>query len=164
MDNLLQPRVVGGGDGITQDAGNHQQNSAMHSNFKPPPFWKANVHIWFKQLEAQFRVKNIVSDDDKYDLIISAIDSSVLTQVTDLVIDPTVECKYEALKERLISCYCESEEKKLQMLLKGISSGEKKPSQLLREMRELANRNVSEELLKSMWLQQLPSSEHGISP
>lgn len=127
-------------------------------NFTPPPFWKANVVIWFRQVESQFRVKGVTSDDDMYDLIVGAIDASVLTQVSDLVIDPPATDKYKTLKERIIGCFGDSEEKKLQKLLRETTLGDKKPSHLLREMRELAGRKVSEELLKSLWLQQLPSS------
>ena len=131
-------------------------------NFNPPPFWKQNVQLWFKQVESQFRVKGVTADEDKYDLIVSALDTSVLTQVSDLVIEPPPIDKYQTLKQRIINCFCESEEKKLQILLKEIALGDKKPSQLLREMRELTSNKVSEELLKTLWMQHLPNNVRGI--
>lgn len=131
-------------------------------HFKVPPFWKQNVPIWFRQVEAQFRVKGITNDEDKYDLILSSIESYTCTQLSDIIMDPPADNKYQTLKERLISCFGDSEDKKLQRLLKEITLGDKKPSQLLREMRELANNKLSDELLKSLWLQHLPTNTRSI--
>ncbi|CAB0012980.1 unnamed protein product [Nesidiocoris tenuis] len=131
-------------------------------NFIPPPFWKANVPIWFGQVEAQFRMKGINDDDDRFDCVIGAIDSSVLAQVGDLITNPPALNKYDTLKTRLIGCFSDSEEKKLQKLLQETKLGDQRPSHLLREMRELANNRVSEEILKTLWLQRLPANVQGI--
>ncbi|CAB0001767.1 unnamed protein product [Nesidiocoris tenuis] len=136
------------------------QTKAVH--FIPPPFWKANVPIWFGQVEAQFRMKGINDDGDRFDCVIGAIDSSVLAQVGDLITNPPALNKYDTLKTRLIGCFSDSEEKKLQKLLQETKLGDQRPSHLLREMRELANNRVSEEILKTLWLQRLPANVQGI--
>ena len=127
-----------------------------------PPFWKGNVALWFAQVEAQFRRSNVTNDDEKFDSVVAVIDTSILTQVSDLVINPPVNNKYEALKNRLNECFTDSEDRKLQRLLKDMALGDKKPSQLLREMKELANQSVSEDLMKTLWLQNLPSNVRAI--
>lgn len=131
-------------------------------NFNPPPFWRTNVPLWFKQVEAQFRVKGVTEDEDKFDLVVSALDTGVLAQVSDVVTTPPNHNKYGTLKDRLAGCFCDSEEKKLQILLKETALGDKKPSHLLREMRELSNNKVGEELLRTLWLQHLPKNVRGI--
>ena len=40
--------------------------------------------------------------------------------------------------------------------------GNKKPSVLLREMRNLANGNVTDDFLRTMWLQRLPTQTQAI--
>jgi len=64
---------------------------------------------------------------------------------------------YEALKRRLIERFSESEELWLKKLLSDIELGDQRPSHLLSEMRELASGKVSDELLKTLWLQRLPT-------
>ena len=131
-------------------------------NFKAPPFSKQNVPIWFRQVEAQFRVKGITIDEDKYDLILGSIETDICTRVSDIIINPPEQNKYQTLKERLISCFGVSEDRKLQRLFKEITLGDKKPSELLREMCELANNKLPDQLLKSLWMQHLPASTRSI--
>lgn len=50
-----------------------------------------------------------------------------------------------------------SEQKGLKQLLQDIDLGDLRPSQLLREMRNLAGNQVDDALLKSMWMTRLPS-------
>ncbi|KAL4083017.1 hypothetical protein QTP88_028347 [Uroleucon formosanum] len=64
---------------------------------------------------------------------------------------------YEALKRRLIERFSESEELRLKKLLSDIELSDQRPSHLLAEMRKLASGKVSDELLKTLWLQRLPT-------
>ncbi|XP_075150966.1 uncharacterized protein LOC142225077 [Haematobia irritans] len=54
------------------------------------------------------------------------------------------------------------EEKRLRQHLENVSIGDKKPSALLREMRELSCGKISEELLRTLWIQRLPSTTKAI--
>lgn len=123
---------------------------------KIPPFWKPNVKLWFQQIESQFLTSGITTDATKFHTIVSAIESSILAQVSDIVLDPPTVNMYTTLKDRLIKQFADSEHKRLKQLLLEIDLGDKKPSQLLREMRELGGNTVSEDLLKSLWMQRLP--------
>lgn len=125
---------------------------------KLPPFWKANPIVWFIQVEAQFEISGITQDSTKYNTIIANIDSSILHEIADLVIAPPEQNKYNAIKARLLNCFADSEEKKLKTLLQDIELGDKKPTSLLKEMRMLAGTRVSEAVVKSLWLNRLPTS------
>lgn len=124
---------------------------------KPSPFWKSDPKLWFIQLEAQFELSHIVLDSTKYNHVLSAIDTDILTQVTDFLINPPQLGKYERIKNRLISIFSDSSEKKLRKLLSETSLGDRKPSQLLNEMTRLGGSSVSQEILKTLWLQHLPT-------
>ncbi|KYB29887.1 hypothetical protein TcasGA2_TC034537 [Tribolium castaneum] len=124
---------------------------------KPTPFWKGDAKLWFIQLEAQFNLGKITSDTTKYHYVVSAIDTSVLQQIADFVTNPPAVNQYEGIKQRLISTFSDSQERQLRKLLSEIDLGDKKPSQLLNEMKRLGDSAVSDELLKTLWLQRLPT-------
>lgn len=124
---------------------------------KIPPFWQSDPTLWFTQVEAQFHTCNIKTDSTKYYTVIAALDCSVLQQVSDLLRNPPDTKKYETLKEHLISVFADSDEKRLKKLLTELELGDQRPSQLLRYMKTLAAEKVSESLLKTLWLQRMPT-------
>jgi len=60
------------------------------------------------------------------------------------------------LKNLLINRFTDSEEKRLRQLLAGIELNDKKPSELLRELKQLSGGSISENV-HSIWLQRLPT-------
>lgn len=127
-----------------------------------PPFWKRSPDLWFLQLEAQFRCNSITSDDTKYYTLVGTLEADILTEVRDVVTRPPETGKYTTLKQRLLSVYQDSAQKRLQMLLTGISLDGKRPAQLLNQMRELAGSTVSEDVIRALWMQQLPAHAQSI--
>lgn len=123
---------------------------------KAPPFWRANPALWFCQLEAQFENSRITIDKTKYFTVVAAIESSILNQVSDLVLNPPENDMYNTLKARLLSVFADSEQIRIKKLLGDVEITEKKPSSLLREMRTLAGNSLTPALLKTLWLQRLP--------
>ncbi|KAF0762798.1 Uncharacterized protein FWK35_00007739 [Aphis craccivora] len=126
--------------------------NVSHISVKAPSFWKGDLNIWF----AQFALGGITNDTTKYYHVISAVDTEILTQVTDIIQRPPESNKYDTLKVRLINIFTGSEEKKLRKLLSEVELGDRKPSALLNEMQRLGGNALSSELLKSLWLQHLP--------
>lgn len=124
---------------------------------KTPPFWKAEPKLWFIQLEAQFDLSGVTADTTKYNYVVSAIDTSILTQIADFVTTPPATDKYPGIKNRLITIFSESSEKKLRKLLSEITLGDQKPSQLLNEMSRLGGSAVPQDMLKTLWMQHLPT-------
>lgn len=125
-------------------------------SMKIPQFWKPNPEIWFAQLEAQFRRSKITTDQTKFDTVVSSVDSDLLSQISDLILDPPRENKYTALKNKLIGLFSESNTKKLQTLLSDLELGDQKPSQLLTKIKTLSQNKLDDELLKTLWLRHLP--------
>ena len=138
-------------------AAGHTQGEIQAVGFKPPPFWKSNAEPYFCFIEAQFATSGISSDLTKYYCLVSALDETILSHASDLICNPPVVGKYDSLKKRLIDHFSESEASKLRMLLHDLELGDKKPSHLLREMKELA-KNFSDDAVKALWLQRLPMS------
>ena len=127
-----------------------------------PPFWKANPRLWFQQLDSQFHNAGITNDVTKYHTLVGAVESDVLACVSDIILQPPTQDLYATLRRRLEDHYSESEEKRLRKLLSDLELDDRRPSQLLREMRDLSGGMVSDALLKSLWLQRLPTQIQAI--
>lgn len=131
------------------------------SNIKLPPFWEEDPDLWFMQVEATFATHRITSTHHRFNLVVSQLPYKPLTQVADLVRTPG-ETPYPTLKERLISSYGQSKEKKVLLLLEETRLGDAKPSQLLRQMKTIADNSLSEHVLKTIWLRALPNRAKNI--
>lgn len=129
---------------------------------KVPPFWKANPRLWFRQLDSQFFNAGITNDLTKYHTLVGAVESNILAQVSDIILDPPAHNLYATLRQRLEERFSDSEEQQLRKLIGELELGDKRPSQLLREMRELSANRVSDAVLKSLWLQRLSTQIQAI--
>ncbi|GFW94937.1 transposon Tf2-6 polyprotein [Trichonephila clavipes] len=126
-------------------------------SIKIPPFWFDKPEIWFYQVEAQFRICRITSEETMFSHLVAQLEPRVLEDIWDIVKDSNLN-KYTATKERLLKIFVESENKKIKRLLTGIELGDMLPSQLLRKMRALAGTDVSEKALRTLWLDKMPES------
>ncbi|XP_073822292.1 uncharacterized protein [Musca autumnalis] len=135
-----------------------QQISATAA-VKIPPFWKHNPKLWFIQVEAVFKVNRITRGETKFDHILCNLDPETLEFVSDIILATDFHgCKYEALKNKLIAAFTESDEKKLRRLLVGHAIGDQKPSHYLQFMRNTGLGQVSDSVLKSLFLEQMPEN------
>ncbi|GFW20254.1 hypothetical protein TNCV_1855781 [Trichonephila clavipes] len=126
-------------------------------SIKIPPFWFDKPEIWFYQVEAQFRICRITSEETMFSHLVAQLETRVLEDIWDIVKDPNPD-KYSTTKERLLKIFVESENKKIKRLLTGIELGDILPSQLLRKMRALAGTDVSKKALRTLWLDKMPDS------
>lgn len=129
---------------------------------KLPSFWEKSPELWFVNIEAQFKMSSITADSTQYYAVIAALTADTLPHVSDIVLNPPSENMYKTVKERLISEFTDSEQKRLRSLLSELSLGEDRPSLLLRKMRQLAGSKLNEDLLKTLWLQRLSPQTQAI--
>lgn len=125
--------------------------------FRAPQIWKSDITLWFFQVESSFKTAGIKDDETKFHCVIAALDTEILSYVRDIVQTPPANELYETLKNRIVNQFAQSEASRLRSLLQEIQLGDKRPSKLLHEMRALATDNVSEEILRTLWLQRLPT-------
>lgn len=126
-------------------------------SIKLPPFWPEKPEIWFYQVEAQFNINNIRSEETKFNYLIAQLEPKYVENIWD-IITSTASNRYSLAKERLLNIFKESEEKQLKRLLTGLELGDSKPSQLLRQMQSLGSPDLSSKLLRTLWLEKLPLS------
>lgn len=124
-----------------------------------PTFDADRVDMWFAQIEAVFSFGQIVDDQRRFSTIVALVPAKHLTQFRALVLTPPNDgTAYATLKTRLIEYFAETEATRLRRLLSEVQLGDRRPSRLLDEMRELSNSSIDNKLLKQMWKQRLPSS------
>lgn len=131
--------------------------SGVSTALRIPPIWRDRLRLWFAQFEA------IVSSHKKgdkamYELVIGQLERQDIDEIADIILCPPESNKYEAIKNRLLQVYEESEQRQVQRLLSEMELGEMKPSQLLRRMKNLAGDKISEPTLRIMWTNHLPQS------
>jgi hypothetical protein len=90
---------------------------------------------WLFALEAQFQLTRVKSDVSKF---------------------------YECLKAALIKKLSDSDSKRVEKLLEAQDLEDKKPSQLLRDMRKLAGSAISDDSFTTMWKSRLPVNMRAI--
>lgn len=127
-----------------------------------PQFWNENPSLYFSQVEANFQLSGITQESTKYCSLIASLDQQTMLSIADLVRKPDVEKPYTTVKNRLIEVFEISDTKKIQTLLQDLTLGDRKPSALLRHMRDLAGDGFSEQVIKSIWLAQLPATVQSV--
>lgn len=127
-----------------------------------PPFYPEKPALWFSQMEAQFILSNIKSDETKFFYITGNLDPQYASEVDDIITYPPATGKYEKLKSELIRRLSVSREKKLKQLLMHEELGDRKPSQFYRHLLNLAGPGVPEEFLRTIWTSRLPSGTQAI--
>ena len=133
-------------------------------SIKLPPFWPADSELWLAQVEAQFATRNITAQVTKFNHVVGSLSPEVATEVRDILLNPEAERPYDVLKEALCRRTAISEEKRLKELLSNEEIGDRKPSQVLRRMQQLAGgQAVDLKLLRSLFLQKLPRSVQQIA-
>lgn len=125
---------------------------------RAPPFWDSDPELWFMMLESQLKLSGITADETKFHTVIAALDAKVLSCVADIIRAPPIEKMYDTIKGRILGSFSQSEGSKLRVLLQELQLGDKRPSQLLREMKNLAAGKVGDDVLQSIWMQRLPVS------
>jgi len=91
-------------------------------------------------------------------MVVSKLDTDSLQEVADIIMAPPAENKYDHLKTAILNRFTDSADRQLRRLLTQVELGDKKPSQLLRQMKTLAGDRASEDVLRVKWLDLLPVS------
>jgi hypothetical protein len=123
-----------------------------------PTFSSSDPELFFARAESSFAAAGVTSDYTKYFHASQALDDRAANVVRDVLMKPPDQNRYATLREELIKRLARSQEEKLRQLLESEELGDRKPSEFLRHLRELAAGKASEEILRMLWLARLPHS------
>ena len=130
--------------------------------FRVPPCNPNDPELWFLQLEGSFESAGITSELTRYQHLRSSLDMRFATEVKDLLVSPPPDKPYTRTKEELLSRLSVSEENKNRQLLETQTLGDRKPSQFLRHLRNLAGGRATDSFVRSIWTSCLPATVQAI--
>lgn len=154
-----EPNANGNGTPPTNNGGATANDSINTiARVKLPDFVEEHTDLWFWQVDSAFEASGITADKKKYNTIIGHLPTRVMYKLADLRTNPPEQgSMYNTLKQRITTEFADSTQTKITRLLGDMPLGDRKPSQLLAEMRsKAANTPVGEDLLKQLWLRNLP--------
>lgn len=125
---------------------------------KLPPFWRSTAEFWFIQAESQFRMKSVTNKITQFDHVVSRLNQEDAKTVIDILKTPPTNDSYKALKDRLLRKCTLSDSERCARILAMPGLGDRKPSDLMDDMRALLPETETEgKLFREIFLQQLPS-------
>ncbi|XP_043463993.1 uncharacterized protein LOC122499611 [Leptopilina heterotoma] len=128
-----------------------------------PRFITHDPALWFIQIEAAFNSARITSEGTRAEYLIAELDPEILLCARDIIITtPRPANIFSKIKQRILAAYSVSSKARLRQLLKGDFPSDGKPSLILTRLRSLGGAQCNEEVIKSVFLDQLPVSTKSI--
>lgn len=119
-----------------------------------PPFRTDDIEAWFRRAEHWFTFSKVTTEADKFALIASQIEHPTVVNL-DEMLNQHEETPYTTIKTKIISIFEKTTSAKINDLLSGCQLGDRRPSQLLAEMKRLGG-TTGEDILRSLWSKRLP--------
>lgn len=155
-----------------QNVGMLQQNtlhppvgSTQHvsrARIPPPQLDRDYLQLSFVRLESWFENYNVWSDQTKFTTLVALLEHRQMTHVLGTVLNPPETNKYQTLKQAMLDNIGDSTQQRYRKLINAGELGDHKPSYRLNELRRLANGEMNDNLLKQIWLAQLPSEVRAV--
>lgn len=130
----------------------------LRVSVRVPPFWPEEPALWFAQVESQFALSRITTDETKFYYLVAQLDHQYAVEVKDIITNPPSTDKYLKLKTELMKRLSASQEKRVKQLLMHEELGDRKPSQFLRHLCSLAGPSVPSDFLLTLWSSRLPQN------
>lgn len=130
---------------------------------KLPPFWAERPNLWFSQVDFQFAIAGITSDNTKFNCVVAQLDTRYAAEIEDIIINPPSTDRYLHLRSKLIERLSISEEQRVRQLINEEELSDRKPSQFLRHLCSLADTTILQDnMLRQLWLRRLPAHAQAI--
>ncbi|KAL3188480.1 hypothetical protein MRX96_003448 [Rhipicephalus microplus] len=129
-------------------------------DMKLPPFRTSDLTLQFIQAEALFATRRITADTTKYHYVVVDNPPATVSEVRDILLAPPADLAYQVLKEALICRLTLSKLECLRQLLHKAELSDRRPSQLLHQLQQLAGDKTSldSRLVRELFLQRLPTT------
>lgn len=124
-----------------------------------PPFCPKNPRVWITQVEAQCYLHCITSQLSRFYYVVASIPPAIADKLYDILSQPPPDDAYDHLKGVLLERTTASERTWIQQLLTAQELGDRRPSQLLHQMRELLCPQASgsqDPILRELFFQKRP--------
>lgn len=134
----------------------------QYPRIRMPTLTNTNIEAWFRSMDHWFRASGIFDDSQRCEIVLASIDPNVLAQLADQLDRAPNAGRYDAVKRILIAHFADSEQRKLNRLLSEMPLGDKRPSELYHEMKQVAGNVLGDAALKGLWAQRLPEAARSV--
>ena len=139
------------------------QRADAYRTPKIPKFFREDPLSFFVIVEASFRQARINLESTKADYLVANLDHDLIPHIKHLLeLEPKPADIYTQIKNKLIQSFSISAESRLRRLLRGEVVSEGKPSLLLTRLRALNDGSCTDAVIKSIFLEQMPSQVRAI--
>jgi hypothetical protein len=127
-------------------------------NMRLPTFWVDKPSAWFVLAESRFRLHGVEGEQQRFDILLSALSKEALSSVLDVIERPDLLNPYTVLRDRLLSAHQLTDYQKIARLHKMEPLGARRPSELLSSMLELCPRGQEDNVFfVHLYLERLPA-------
>ena len=121
-------------------------------------FWTKDATAWFATVEAQFQTRKITSSRTRYHHVVASLNQETCSIIRDILVGDEAEQTYENLKATLIKRTSLSEEQRMRKLVALGPLGDRRPSQLFRDMQLLdPGDDAGSGMKKSIFINLMPA-------
>ena len=129
-----------------------------------PPFWQDDPISWFQVLDSTFATRGIKDPVTKFHYAMSELDSATCRTIRDVARRPVGQESFALLKATLCNAFEESSETRLDKLLALNQLEDRKPSELVRELRRFGDGESYESVVRRIFMHCLPESIRAAGP
>jgi len=133
------------------------QSEINRIGLRIPEFTPTDPELWFSIMDRSFQAAGITTDSTKFGYALTAIGPRYTLEVRDIIMNPPTVNAYQTLRTELVKRISLSQEHKTRQLLEHEEIGDRKPSQFLRHLRQLAGNVVGDGVLRTIWISRLPT-------
>ena len=123
--------------------------------FKLPSFLPNDVELWLRQVDTRLELLKFTTESQKYKYVSSCLPPEAVKVASDLIRNEPADNPYTALKTRIKEEFELTSTAKIRKLLADCRLGDRKPSALLCEMRQLNANRVNDEILRELFYKAL---------
>ncbi|XP_050064964.1 uncharacterized protein LOC126553895 [Aphis gossypii] len=128
---------------------------ASIANVRLPQFWRYAPRQWFVHTDAVFHTSRVRSDLTRVNYVLASLDDEGIREVSDLL-DASVS--YDLVRERLVNLYTVPAATRFRSIVQPGDMGDRTPSRLLRDMRDVYPEGMSDSALEQFWRAKLPAA------
>ncbi|XP_017475255.1 PREDICTED: uncharacterized protein LOC108365669 [Rhagoletis zephyria] len=139
--------------------GSHHGEASMAGASIPriplPVMSEENIEAYFYSLDFWFEASSISTDSAKFSIVAASIPQIKLMELRSIIDAAPMSGRYEYIRSKLTENFTESQQRRLQRVLREMPLGDRRPSDLFNEMKRAPGSALSESILHDLWVNRL---------
>lgn len=121
-----------------------------------PVMSEDNIEAYFYSLDFWFEASSISNDSRKFNIVLASVPPTKLMELRPTIEAAPLEAKYQYIQQKLVEHFSDSQQRRLQKVLKDMVLGDRRPSELFNDMKRAAGATLSDSILHDLWVSRLP--------